>query len=98
MKESEFSDGVKQILNEFEAIPDIQPSAEWNLSLMNRLVSSKPRAISNLSLSRYNIMVLFIILINIGFILNTVIRNTPKDQLRDMELKAVSQELLINPI
>jgi hypothetical protein len=98
MKESELSEGVNQILNEFGAIPDIQPSEEWRLSLMNRLGSSRTSSISNPSLSRYSIMVLFIILVNLGFILNTVMRNSSKAQFRDMELNAVSHELLINPI
>ena len=98
MKESAFSDKVMQKLNEFEMMQNIQPSAGWNESLMNKIASAKSGSASNLSSARFAIPVLFIVLINIVFFLNTIITNSQQDSYKDKELQVISEEFLINPI
>jgi hypothetical protein len=98
MKESELSNKIIQRLNEFETLEYLNPSANWNQSLMNKLTSAKLKATSKISTNKPFIMVLFIVLINIGFILNEVIGDSRQAKYRDKELQVISKELLINPV
>ena len=98
MKESALSDKVMQKLNEFEMMANIQPSAGWNESLINKIASAKSDPASNLSSARFAIPVLFIVLVNIVFFLNTIITNSHQDSYKDKELQVISEEFLINPI
>jgi hypothetical protein len=97
MKESELSSKVKQKLSEFDTIGSIQPSEAWNQSLMHRLAASRQSSNSDLASVRFLIVVLLLVLINIGFILNTVIRKSNQTSLRDDDLQTISEQLLINP-
>jgi hypothetical protein len=98
MKESAFSGGVMEKLNEFEMLQNIQPSEGWNESLKNKITSAKFGSASNLSSARFTIPVLFIVLINIVLYLNTIINNSHQGSYKDKELQLISKELLINPI
>jgi hypothetical protein len=48
--------------------------------------------------SKFTIVFLFIVLINLGFILKTILRDSDKTFFRNSELQTISKELLINPI
>jgi hypothetical protein len=98
MKESAFSDKVIHKLNEFEMMENIQPSAGWNESLMNKIASAKSGSPSNLPSAGFAIPVLFIVLVNIVLFLNTIITNSYQGSYKDKELQVISEELLINPI
>jgi hypothetical protein len=98
MKESALSNKVLQKLKEFETIENLQPSADWTQSLMNKLDSAKPYPTSGFSATKFTVVLLFIILVNIGFILNAMIRDSHQSLYRDKELLVISNELLINPI
>jgi hypothetical protein len=98
MKESALSDIVTQKLNEFEMMQNIQTSAGWNESLMNKIASAKSGPALNLSSARVAIPVLLIVLVNIVFFLNTILSNSHQDSFKDKELQVISEEFLINPI
>jgi hypothetical protein len=98
MKESAFSDKVVQKLNEFERMQNIQPSAGWNESLLNKIASAKSGSASNLPSAGFAIPVLFIVLVNIVLFLNIIIDNSYQGSYKDNELQVISEELLINPI
>lgn len=112
MKESELNIKVSQKLQEFEAFTDMQPSTDWELSLMERLdnelkVDSRKSYVkfslfdfqlSNFQLLtfKYAAVMLFLILINIGFIINMLPHNSTKISNKESDFKAISKELLIN--
>jgi hypothetical protein len=100
MKESSIDSIVSQKLNEFESLKNIEPSPGWNRSLINRLASLSPASVSTVTYgsTRFIITVLFFILINFGFILNSIIHNSHHNLYKDKELETISQELLINPV
>jgi hypothetical protein len=97
MKESELNNKVEQTLMEFETMGNIQPSADWNQSLMKRVASSKPYSSSIFySVNLAIVTILIIILINLGFILNTIINDSRQSLNRSNDLEVISKELLIN--
>jgi hypothetical protein len=98
MKESEFTEKVIRKLNEFEIMQDIHPSAGWRESLMEKIASSKPRHVSNTPSAGFVVSVLFIVLLNLGFVLNSIINNSHKPSFKENEMHLISEELLINPI
>jgi hypothetical protein len=96
MKETEFTDQVRLKLHEFETIDEIQPSSDWNQSLMNKL-NSASSSVPGMNVSGFTVLVLFIVFVNIGSMINTIIRTTDQTQQRDQDLKTVVREFLINP-
>ena len=100
MKKSSIDGKVFQKLNEFETLKNIEPSSGWNSSLMNRLASLSSASVSTVTYgsTRFVITVLFFILINVGFILNSIIHNSHHNLYKNKELETISQELLINPV
>jgi hypothetical protein len=97
MKESEFSFRILQKLNEFETMENIQPSEEWNQLLMKKLSTARSNSVRGMSAVKFAVAALLILLINIGFILNTVIRDSKQLLRHDSELQIISKEFLINP-
>jgi hypothetical protein len=98
MKETKRNNIVLQTLMEFENMPDIQPTTGWNQELMGKLAKTKPYSPSILPRTSIAAIVLLIILVNIGFILKSVIINSGNNLHRNNELQVISKELLINPI
>ena len=98
MKESELKNRVLQKLNEFETLENIQPSEDWNQSLMKKIGSARSKPMTGISAAKFAVAALFILLVNIGFILNSVIRNSKLPGRHDSELQIISKEFLINPV
>jgi hypothetical protein len=98
MKTQTKDDRVLQKLNEFETIESIQPSSEWNRSLMEKLDTVKPFKSKGYSSVGIAVIVIFVVVINLGFLLKSLMDNTEKSQQRDADLKVISKELLINSI
>ena len=112
MKESDLNKIVSNKLHEYEALQEIQPSTDWEQSLMGRLdnelkVESRKLKVkfflfdfqlSNFQLLsfKYAAVILFLILINIGFIINILPNNSVKTSSKENDFKAISKELLIN--
>jgi hypothetical protein len=98
MKESLLGDKILQKLNEFETLENIQPSEDWNQSLMQKIGSASTRPIKGLSAAKFAAAALIILLVNISFILNSVIRDSKQPMPHDSELQIISKEFLINPV
>jgi hypothetical protein len=96
MKIVESQNNIPEMLREFESLENIQPSAEWELSLLGKLAAGKPHPKSNLFKTKI-IVTLFILLANLGFMLNALIGHSGQTNQRDIALKTISKELLINP-
>jgi hypothetical protein len=98
MKESEINNQVRLKLNEFETIAELNPSAAWKNSLMERLESTGNNSGQGMFSSKFTFVILFIFLVNIGFLMNSIVRNSYPSKLNEKELQALSSEFLINPV
>ena len=98
MEESVLNRKVLRILNEFEAIEDIQPSADWNQSLMKRLSSPESSTTPIFNTTRYAAVILLFVLVNLGFILNSILGGSFQTLHNDKELMVIATELFVNPI
>ncbi|MCX6156995.1 MAG: hypothetical protein NTY74_03335 [Ignavibacteriae bacterium] len=96
MKAQTKDESLMQKLNEYESIESIQPSAEWNNSLMNRLNSAKPNKNKRYSPLGIAVIITFIVVINLGFLIKSLMDNAEDSQQRNMDLQVISKELLIN--
>ena len=97
MQEQELNNRVSQTLQEFESIENIQPSAEWNDSLMQRLSVAKQNSTTTFYLPKYAVVIAFVVMANIGFVFKTMMNDSQQTPSRDKELQVISKELLINP-
>ena len=86
------------MLKELDTIEDIQPSENWNQALVDKLYASKYSSKPIFTSTKLAIIVLFIILINVGYIIGTVINSSKQDIHRNKVLQVISKEFLINPI
>jgi hypothetical protein len=98
MKESEFNNEVLHKLADFEQVGNILPSKEWNDALVSRIAMIKSKTSSKHLVTKYTFIIILIILINIGFILNSFIRITNHSSGRNNELNVISKELMVNPV
>ncbi|MEI6088836.1 MAG: hypothetical protein WCR42_00135 [bacterium] len=80
-----------QKLRDFENLEEIQPSQEWNDSLMNQLNNRKRH-----QFAKFTIVILLIILVNIGFLINSINHRASQYVDRGKELSIISNEFLIN--
>ncbi|MFZ4592067.1 MAG: hypothetical protein ACOYN6_13780 [Ignavibacteria bacterium] len=96
MKAQTKDESVMQKLNEYESLENIQPSAEWNNSLMSKLNSAKPNKNKGYSSLGIVVIVTFIVVINLGFLIKSLMDNTEDSQQRNMDLQVISKELFIN--
>jgi hypothetical protein len=98
MKESEINSRIEETLGAFDALGEIKTSPEWNRLLMARLATPGRTAFKEVVTSRFAVMLAIILLINIGVLLNIIIGPKHNTAYRNLELKSISQDFLINPI
>ena len=97
MEEPVLNNKAILMLKELDTIEDIQPSENWNQALIDKLYTSKHSSKLIFSSTKIAIIVLFIILINVGYIIGTVINSSKHDIHRNNVLQVISKEFLINP-
>jgi hypothetical protein len=97
MKEYDLQKNVLKTLNQFENLESIDPDEGWYQTLMRKVESEHQSNSVRISVSKFALITMFILLINIGFILNTIIRDSKQPTNHDAELNAISKEFLINP-
>ncbi|MEI8204298.1 MAG: hypothetical protein WCH34_14845 [Bacteroidota bacterium] len=95
MKESSLHNQVLQKLNEFESLEPIEVSDDWRQIMKERLSAKKPHLSQKSSKTLY-IALLFIVLINMGFMLRTLLHNSGIASSHSNDLQQISKELLIN--
>jgi hypothetical protein len=98
MKNQDLHNAVVQKLADFESIGNISPSKEWNDSMMKRLSFENSQPTSNKSVTKYTIVILILILVNIGFIANSFLRSSQPSFIRNNDLNVISKELMVNPV
>ena len=97
MQEQKLNNRVSQTLQEFESMENIQPSVEWNDSLMQRLSVAKQNSTTTFNSLKYVVVILFVVMANIGFALKVIRNNSEQTSDRAKELQLISKELLSNP-
>jgi hypothetical protein len=97
MKESDLHSKALQTLKEFESMEDIQPSADWNVSMMARISSAKINPVPGSTVPRVALVLLVVILANLGIILSAISNNSRQSFNRGTQLQTISKEFLINP-
>ena len=94
MKENSHIKSIEEHLASFDALPGIEPNAQWNQRVLNHLHDSK-RSASKVNTSLLSLIVIFA-LIN-GIILFTQLKPNEKPSAQNTNrYKVISQELLIN--
>ena len=97
MKEAELNSRVSQLLNEFENIEDISLHPEWNYSLMEKLSAQKHHPKKS-GKGKIISILLMIIIANVGLVVALINKNFQHNIEREIELRTISKELLVNPI
>jgi hypothetical protein len=97
MEEQELNKKVSAALSEFEALQRYELSADWDTQLRNKLRIAQSKRENRTPALGLAVIVLFFILANLGLILGKGATKNQTD-VRDEELRAISNELLINPI
>lgn len=96
MKEAEINKGLES-LQEFESLEAITPSGEWTRSLMGRLSDSGVSRKPDFESSRVALVLILFILANVGILLTFITDGSRQSTQRETELRAISNEFLINP-
>ena len=96
MKESEVKNSVSDALTLFENLGEIETTHQWQQSLMDRIATAKSVSSVGFPKKSFTVIMLFILLINAGFILNSVLKTSTKSSSHKSELQLISKELLIN--
>lgn len=108
MKHNISNNSISQKLKEFDELGIIEPTSEWNRSLLDKLAVTNKQSRSPLRKVQISVAIALIIIVNIGFIVTITNSNNQQGTLkqslsyqsadRDKELQTLSKELLINPI
>jgi len=94
MDNSEADKQIDQLLRSFERLPTISSPDGWEQSLMSKLPASPDSSTS--FPAAWVVSLIAIALINVGFIVASVMSNRGAD--RNAELQIVSKALLVNPV
>ena len=90
--------GAIKILEKFEEMAILVPSAGWDESLMNKITHSRSSPTSKNTFSSLGVLIAVVLLCNVAFVLltlrNTKIPNTAHSE----DYRPLASELLINPI
>jgi len=98
MKESDFHNQISETLAGFDTLEYIEPSQAWEQTLMKRVSAKKSSSTSLLLKNKYVLVILFVALVNVGFILSTMLSSNSKQTVqRSNDLRTISKEFLINP-
>ena len=96
MKESEVDNSVSNAISLFENIGELKATEAWQQSLMDRVTTAKSVSSVGFPKKSFTVVMLFVLLINAGFILNSVFKTSTKSSSHKSELQLISKELLIN--
>ena len=98
MEDRELNNKVDCTLQEFESFPDMLVSDAWQQDLMKKIGTAKLHHESPFSKLKLVVVILFIALINLGFLLSSIIIKPHHILSRNNNLQIISKELLINPV
>lgn len=85
---------MTKITHQFDLIENISPSENWDSAFQNKL--NMARMSKSSTITQFNAMILMLLLVNIGFIWNSLkTENTKTVISRKDTCKIISEELLI---
>lgn len=88
---------IIQSFEYFDSMRSIEPSPDWNESLMQRLEAEGRKAPGEKLSNAYTLILSLFVLVNIAFLLQVIIGSSSDSMSRSQELQMVSKEILINP-
>ena len=88
------TEDMNNIMQNFDNIKNIEPSENWEVNFQNKLDNA--RYSKSNSVSKFNKIVLVLIVINAGFVLNSLKSNNTKTDDKDTKYKTIANELLIS--
>lgn len=97
MKESELHNQVSQKVREYETLADIEPSLNWDQSLMDRISNTSMSSSPGFSPMKSAAVLVLVVLVNVGIILTFLNNDNTRTLKRGNDLKKISTEFLINP-
>jgi len=87
------TEDLNKIIQEFDSIKAINPSENWEVNFQNKLDSS--RLSKSNYVSKYNLIIVALIIMNAGFILNSLKAENTKSQDKGTKYRTIANELLI---
>lgn len=84
---------VKQKLQEYDNLKELNISNDWETNLNLKLKRGKPASTVPL---QYSLILVILIAINISFIMFSIIQKQENDSRRTQDLKVVNNEILIS--
>jgi len=93
MKSNELNEKVLKKLQEFETLENIYPSPDWDTELHIKLQLNS--SIKANYISKYNFILVCIVLLNCGLILFSLFNEPKQTTSRTTNLELISNELLI---
>lgn len=89
------TEDINIVLQEFEKIENILPSENWDFIFEQKLSQTKKSKINKTS--KFNVAILFLVFLNVGFIMNSLLTDITKTGVsRPDNLKSIANELLIS--
>lgn len=89
------TEDINIVLQEFEKIENIAPSENWDFIFEQKLSQTKKSKINKTS--KFNVAILFLVFLNVGFIMNSLLTDITKTGVsRPDNLKSIANELLIS--
>ena len=88
---------ISKTLKGFDLMEELQPSAGWNESLMNKLSRSAPLSSSRMPRAAI-VAVMVMIVVNLAIFISQLKISPGRSDGRDAEYKIISHELLSNPV
>jgi hypothetical protein len=85
---------AKKLLGQFESMPDIELSSDWNDTLNRKL---RLRMRQGKGAPFLPIMVAIIILVNGGFIFGILVQDKPARTENSQQLQIIARDILFNP-
>jgi hypothetical protein len=98
MSNQELNKEISQKIMEFESLEDVSFPSEWKKTLMHKLDNCDNNSFLKFSTVKLGFFVIFILLINIGLLLNSMLGHKQNISHRNYNLEIISKELLINPV
>ncbi len=96
MKPNTLNEKVIEKLQEFESLENIYPSSDWDYELQMKL--QMHASIKTTFISKYNFILVCIVLINCGLIVFSLLNESKPTTTRTTNLEVISNELLISSI
>jgi hypothetical protein len=91
MKTNALNEIVFQKLREFDTLESINPSADWDAELNLKINSS----VKTNYTAKYNLILVCIVILNFGLLLFSIVNDSKTATIRTMNLKLISNELLL---